>query len=251
MRFDSKIVVVTGAGSGIGAATARRFAEEGATVLLVALTPDGVSKVADSLPADRAAWLTADLSTEEGARAVAAKAQEMGGADILVNNAGINIGGTIEDLSIEDWDRTIQTNLSGYFMVAKFLWPQIKAKRGNIVMTSSVSGLGGDWGMFAYNASKGGISNLVRALALDGAKQGIRVNAVAPAFTVSEMTENMLDNEELIAKFRERQPLKAPADAEDVAAAIAFLASEDARIVTGVVLPTDGGVMASNGQPPQ
>ena len=251
MRFDNKIVVVTGAGSGIGEAAARRFSSEGATVLLVARSEEKLAKVAKSLPADRTQWMTADLSTEDGAQAVAAKAQGLGGADVLVNNAGIAVGGTIEEVSVEDWNKQIQTNLTGYFMVTKFLWDQLKAKKGNVVMTSSVSGLAGDWGMFAYNASKGGVSNLVRALALDGAKLGVRVNAVNPALTKSDMTKDMLENEALMAKFRERQPLEAPADPAGVAAAMAFLASEDARLITGVNLPVDGGVMASNGQPPQ
>ncbi|WP_435168205.1 SDR family NAD(P)-dependent oxidoreductase [Falsirhodobacter sp. 1013] len=251
MRFDNKIVVVTGAGSGIGEAAARRFSSEGATVLLVARSEEKLAKVAGSLPADRTQWMTADLSTEDGAKAVAAKVQGLGGADVLVNNAGIAVGGTIEEVSVEDWNTQIQTNLTGYFMVTKFLWDQLKAKKGNVVMTSSVSGLGGDWGMFAYNASKGGVTNLVRALALDGAKLGVRVNAVNPALTKSDMTKDMLENEALMAKFRERQPLEAPADPAGVAAAMAFLASDDARLITGVNLPVDGGVMASNGQPPQ
>lgn len=251
MRFNGKIVVVTGAGSGIGEAAARRFSDEGATVLLAARTEEKVAQVAGSLPADRTEWMTADLGTEEGARTLAAKAQEMGGADVLVNNAGIAIGGTIEEVSVADWDKQIQTNLTGYFLVTKFFWDQLKAKKGNVVMTSSVSGLGGDWQMFAYNASKGGISNMVRALALDAAKQGIRVNAVNPAFTTSDMTQDMMDDAELLAKFRERQPLGAPADPADIAAAMAFLASGDAKFITGVNLPVDGGLMASNGQPPQ
>ncbi|MDB6453493.1 SDR family NAD(P)-dependent oxidoreductase [Falsirhodobacter sp. 20TX0035] len=251
MRFDNKIVVVTGAGSGIGEATARRFSADGATVLLVARSEEKLSKVAASLPSDRTEWISADLSTEEGARALAAKAQAMGGADVLVNNAGIAVGGTIEEVSVEDWNKQIQTNLTGYFLVTKFFWDQLKAKKGNVVMTSSVSGLGGDWEMFAYNASKGGITNMVRALALDGAKLGIRVNAVNPALTKSDMTKDMLDDAALMAKFRERQPLEAPADPSGVADAIAFLASPDARLITGVNLPVDGGVMASNGQPPQ
>ncbi|WP_128253848.1 SDR family NAD(P)-dependent oxidoreductase [Falsirhodobacter deserti] len=251
MRFEGKVVVVTGASSGIGEAAARRFSSEGAIVLLVARNEEKLSRVAQSLPQDRTVWITADLSTEEGARKLADKAQQLGGADVLVNNAGIAVGGTIDQVSLQDWNTQIQTNLTGYFLVTKFLWGQLKAKKGNVVMTSSVSGLGGDWGMFAYNSSKGGITNMVRALALDGAKLGIRVNAVNPALTRSDMTKNMLDDEALMARFNERQPLGAPADPADVASVMAFLASDDARLVTGVNLPADGGVMASNGQPPQ
>ena len=105
--------------------------------------------------------------------------------------------------------------------------------------------------MFAYNTSKGAVSNMVRAMAMDMAKHGVRVNAVNPSFTKTGMTEDMVNDPELVAKFRERMPLGAPEDPEGVAAAMVFLASEDARLITGVNLPVDAGLMASNGQPPQ
>ncbi|MDH2327659.1 SDR family NAD(P)-dependent oxidoreductase [Cereibacter sp. SYSU M97828] len=245
MRFQGKTVIVTGAGSGIGAATARRFGDEGAKVVLVARHAEGIEKVAAGL--DNARVVAADI-TQDAERIVAAAE---GRIDVLVNNAGIAVSGEIEELSPEDWDRQIRTNVTGTYLVTRAAWPLLKAARGNVVNTSSVSGIGGDWGMFAYNASKGAISNMTRALALDGAKHGIRVNAVNPALTASDMTEDMLDDAALIAKFRERMPLGAPAQPEDVAAVIAFLASEDARMVTGVNLPVDGGCLASNGQPPQ
>ncbi len=117
--------------------------------------------------------------------------------------------------------------------------------------TAPRSGLGGDWELFAYNTSKGAVSNMVRAMAMDAAKDGVRVNAVNPSFTVSRMTEDMVNDPELVAEFNKRMPLGAPEDPEGVAAAMAFLASEDARLITGVNLPVDAGLMASNGQPHQ
>lgn len=247
MRFAGKTVIVTGAGSGIGAATARRFGDEGAKVILVARSSDSIAKVAAGMT--DAVTVTADVGTEDGAKAIVAAAG--GRIDVLVNNAGIARMGEIEDLTPEDFDTQMQTNVRGTYLVTRAAWNALKASRGNVVMTSSVSGIGGDWGMFAYNTSKGAVSNMVRALALDGAKHGVRVNAVNPALTTSELTADMVKDEALVARFRERMPLGAPADPADIAAVIAFLASDDARMVTGVNLPVDGGCLASNGQPPQ
>jgi meso-butanediol dehydrogenase / (S,S)-butanediol dehydrogenase / diacetyl reductase len=142
-------------------------------------------------------------------------------------------------------------NVAGYFHMAKAAMPELVKTRGSIVMTSSVSGLGGDWELFAYNTSKGAVSNMVRAMAMDAAKDGVRVNAVNPSFTVSRMTEDMVNDPELVAEFNKRMPLGAPEDPEGVAAAMVFLASEDARLITGVNLPVDNGLRASNGQPHQ
>lgn len=251
MRFQDKIVIVTGAGSGIGEATARQFSKEGARVILAGRTESKLKRVASDLDDARTHVVVGDIGTEEGVASIISAAEGLGGLDVLVNNAGIAVGGTIEDVSVDDWRRQMDVNLTGTFMMTKAAWPHLKARKGNIVNVSSVSGLGGDWEMLAYNASKGGITNFTRALALDAGKAGVRVNAVNPSFTRSELTEDMLGNDALITKFAERMPLGAPADPADVATAIAFLASDDARFVTGVNLPVDGGLMASNGQPPQ
>lgn len=251
-RFSGKTVLVTGAASGIGRATVRRFADEGANVVLVDLDGDALAGAARDLPAALVLTHVADTSTKDAAMAaVAAAIAKFGALDVLVNNAGIASSGDITQTDEADFDRVMAVNVGGYFHMSKAAMPALVAAKGAIVMTSSVSGLGGDWEMFAYNTSKGAVTNMVRAMAMDAAKHGVRVNAVNPSFTDTGMTQDMQDDEALVAKFRERMPLGAPGRPEDVAAAIAFLASDDARFVTGVNLPVDGGLSASNGQPPQ
>ena len=191
---------------------------------------------------------TADKET--AAAAVKAAIDRFGTLHVLVNNAGVATEGDIMQTSEEDFARVMAVNVTGYFHMAKAAMPELVKVRGSIVMTSSVSGLGGDWNTFAYNTSKGAVSNMVRAMALDAGTDGVRVNAVNPSFTDTGMTQDMLKDAELVAKFKERMPLGAPEDPEGVAAVMAFLASEDARLVTGVNLPVDAGVTASNGQPP-
>lgn len=251
-RFNEKTVLVTGAASGIGLAAARRFLDEGARVVMLDIDGDKLKEAAAALPQDRVLVQigdTADKAT--AAAAVKAAVDRFGGLHILVNNAGMAVEGDITKTSEEDFERVMAVNVGGYFHMAKAAMPELVKTKGSIVMTSSVSGLGGDWDMFAYNTSKGAVSNMVRAMAMDAGKDGVRVNAVNPSFTKTGMTEDMVSDPELVAKFKERMPLGAPEDAEGVAAAMAFLASEDARLITGVNLPVDAGLMASNGQPPQ
>lgn len=251
-RFKEKTVLITGAASGMGLAAARRFLEEGARVTMLDINGDDLKKVAAELPQERVlvhVGDTADAAT--AASAVKATVARFGAIDVLINNAGIGSEGDISQTSEQDFERVLAVNVSGYFHMAKAAMPELVKTRGSIVMTSSVSGTGGDWNMFAYNTSKGAVTNMVRAMALDAAKHGVRVNAVNPSFTRTGMTEDMVSNAELVAKFQERMPLGAPADADGVAAAMAFLASDDARLITGVNLPVDAGLGASNGQPPQ
>lgn len=251
-RFNEKTVLVTGAASGIGLATARRFLDEGARVVMLDIDGAKLEEAAAGLPQDRVLLHVGDTAEKATASAaVKAAAERFGALHILVNNAGVAAEGDILKTSEEDFDRVLAVNVAGYFHMAKAAMPELVKTRGSIVMTSSVSGLGGDWNMFAYNTSKGAVSNMVRAMAMDAAKDGVRVNAVNPSFTKTGMTEDMVADPELVAKFRERMPLGAPADPEGVAAAMAFLASDDARLITGVNLPVDAGLMASNGQPPQ
>jgi meso-butanediol dehydrogenase/(S,S)-butanediol dehydrogenase/diacetyl reductase len=251
-RFKEKTVLVTGAASGIGLAAARRFLDEGARVVMLDIDGAKLQKAAAALPQERVLVQigdTADKAT--AASAVKAAVERFGGLHILINNAGMATEGDITQTSEDDFERVMAVNVGGYFHMAKAAMPELVKTRGAIVMTSSVSGLGGDWNLFAYNTSKGAVSNMVRAMAMDAAKDGVRVNAVNPSFTKTGMTEDMVSDPELVAEFNKRMPLGAPEDPEGVAAAMAFLASEDARLITGVNLPVDAGLLASNGQPKQ
>lgn len=251
-RFKDKTVLVTGAASGIGLATARRFLDEGARVVMLDIDEASLREAAAGLPQDRVLLQVGDTADKKtAATAVKAAVERFGGLHVLINNAGVATEGDIMQTSEEDFARVMAVNVAGYFHMAKAAMPELVKTRGAIVMTSSVSGLGGDWNLFAYNTSKGAVSNMVRAMAMDAGKDGVRVNAVNPSFTDTGMTQDMVSDPELVAKFRERMPLGAPEDPEGVAAAMAFLASDDARLITGVNLPVDAGLMASNGQPPQ
>ena len=248
-RFTGKTVVITGAGSGIGAAAAKRFSNEGANVVVMGRHETSLREATRGLPQDRTLVQPGDTSKAADARAVInAAVDRFGGIDVLVNNAGTHTAGELDETSEDEWKRVIDVNVHGCFHMAKAALPELKKTKGSIVMTSSVSGIGGDWGMAAYNTSKGAVSNMVRAMALDHGKDGVRVNAVNPTFTDTGMTEGAM-NEETIAKFKERIPMQRIGQPEDIAAVIAFLASDDAGFVTGVNLPVDGGLSASNGQP--
>ncbi len=248
--FTGKVVIVTGAGTGIGAAAARRFSADGASVVLAGRRADKLESLAGSLPADRVLVQAADVSKEADCDAlVRAAVARFGQLDVLVNNAGTATFGAFEKTEIAEYHKVMQTNVDGVIYCIRAALPHLVKTKGNIVTVSSASGLGGDWGLSYYNASKGAVTNLTRALALEFGNRGVRVNAVNPSLTVTDMSAGITGNEEIMAKFRDRIPLGRPAEPAEIADAIVFLASHDARFITGVNLPVDGGVNASNGQP--
>ena len=247
-RFENRTVVVTGAGSGIGAATVRRFHDEGANVVLVGRTEEKLTSAAEGL--ERTICVSADVGDEADCKRVADTAHEaFGPVDVLVNNAGTVAQGRVDEVAPDEWDKTIRTNLTGVYLMSRAMMGDLMDRGGAIVNTSSVSGTGGDWSMMAYNAAKGGVTNMTRAMALDAKRTGVRVNAVCPSMTDTDMASGIKDDEDNFETFKGRIPLGRPGKPEEVADVIAFLASHDARFVNGVNLPVDGGLSASNGQP--
>jgi len=251
-RFAEKVVVITGAGSGIGAATAQRFATEGAQVVLVGRTEAKLQKIKATLPAGDHLVVSCDVSDAEQVKQLsAAVEQHYGRIDVLVNNAGSIVQGKIHEVSPEAWKSLMGTDLDGVYYCTHYIMPALLKSRGNVVNISSVSGLGGDWGMSVYNAAKGAVTNFTRALAMDYGADGVRVNAICPGFTFTDLTEEVRQNEALLKNFYDRIPMRRAGEADDIASAILFIASDEARYITGANLPVDGGLTASNGQPKQ
>lgn len=249
-RFADKTVIVTGSSMGIGEGIARRFAEEGANVVLNSRSREDCEKIAADMDAERTLIVPGDVSDREFAPQIVGETVErFGGLDVLCNNAGIGAFGMLAKASDEDIDSVIDINVKGVLFLCRAAIPELAKTKGTIINTSSVSGTGGDWVLPIYNASKGAITNLTRALALQLGGQGIRVNAVNPSITRSEMTDSLRDNDALMDAFMRRIPLGRVGEPEDIAGVVAFLASQDARFVTGVNLAVDGGVSASSGQP--
>ncbi|WP_380180894.1 SDR family NAD(P)-dependent oxidoreductase [Kalamiella sp. sgz302252] len=251
-RFQQKVVVVTGAGSGIGQAAAVRFASEGASVVLVGRTQEKLEKTQALLSQGEHLVVPCDVGEAEQVEKLSRTVlDKYGRVDVLVNNAGQIVQGRIHEIALEDWKKLMKVDLDGVFYCVHYFMPALLKSKGNVVNVSSVSGLGGDWGMSVYNAAKGAVTNFTRSLAMDYGEDGVRVNAICPGFTFTDLTEEMKDNQQLLNKFYERIPLARAGEPEDIASAIAFIASDDAKYITGVNLPVDGGIMASNGQPKQ
>ncbi|HEX6340813.1 SDR family oxidoreductase [Umezawaea sp.] len=247
-RFEGKVVIVTGGGSGIGAAAALRFAAEGARVVVAGRTRATLDAVAAR--AGEIDTRVVDVSDEVAVTEfVEEVARTYGRLDVLVNNAGAAGLASAEETTTEMWRHIVGTNLDSVFFASRAAVKHLRETRGNIVNVSSVAGIGGDYSAVAYNAAKGGVSNLTRAMALDHGRDGVRVNAVCPSLTVTAMTDAFRATAGVSEAFAAAIPMGRAAEAEEVGDVIVFLASEDARFVTGVNLPVDGGLTASDGQP--
>jgi meso-butanediol dehydrogenase/(S,S)-butanediol dehydrogenase/diacetyl reductase len=242
-RFSGRVVIVTGGASGIGAATAARFAAEGALVTVADLTPPA------SLP-EGALFIATDVTDEAQVVAMVEQTVAMRGKlDCIVNNAGIGAAVPTETMPLETWERVMAVNARGVFLGCKAAIPHLEATRGNVVNTASISGIGGDYLMSAYNASKGAVVNFTRSLAMECAEIGVRVNAVCPGVIETPLAAGALSNEDDREHWMERVPLHRPGTPDDIAAAITFLASDDASYITGHNLVVDGGITAHTGQP--
>ncbi len=249
-RFEGKVAIVTGGGSGIGEAIARRLLDEGASVVISGRSQKRLEETAQTLPNDRVLAKTADVAKREECDAlVIAAVERFGRLDILVNAAGMNLVGKISDTSGEDWDACIGSDLTGVFYMTRAAIPHLRESRGCIVNIGSVSSLGGGWSHAAYNAAKAGVANLTRSTACDLGRDGIRANLVAPGLTVTGMVDAIMKDEALLEKAWERIPLRRAGQPDEIAAAVAFLASDEALWITGAVLPVDGGQTCTDGGP--
>ena len=247
-EFSGKVLLVTGATSGIGRATALRFAESGAKVAAVGRQEDALAAVAEEITklGGTPLAIRADLSVENEASRVITKAKEsFGGIDVLVNAAGHISSGTIENTSIEAWDAMLNINLRAVFALMKQAVPFLIERRGNIVNVSSVTGLRSFPGVLAYCVSKAGLDQLTRCAALELAAKGVRVNAVNPGVVVTEIHKRGGMDEDQYAAFLEHSkqthPLGRVGDAREIAELVFFLASERAAWITGGTYSIDGG----------
>jgi meso-butanediol dehydrogenase / (S,S)-butanediol dehydrogenase / diacetyl reductase len=277
-RVQEKVVLITGGGSGIGEATAKRFGVEGAKVVVVDINEEAAQRVARELQAagGQASAFRADVADPPAAAAMITYAvNTFGRLDVLHNNATALEVGPVAELTVEGWNRTLAVNLTAPFLGTKFALPgMIRQGGGVIINTASISGLGGDYGLAAYNAAKAGVINFTRTTALEYARYNIRVNCVCPgaidtppmqAMTgqregnfphlmvaparVQTQPLSVAQRQQLRQRLAKAHPLGRLGRPEEIANVVLFLASDEASFITGAAYVADGGVMAHTGIP--
>src|SRR5438270_1915594 len=246
MRFENQAAIVTGAGRGIGHAIAVRLASEGARVACVSRSEDNAKRTADEiniLRAESAKHYAVDVADHAAVQKIGAQIlEDFTKIDILVNNAGVRRDGLAMRMSIEDWDAVINTNLRGAFNFTQaIIRAMVKRRSGRIINISSVIGLMGNAGQTNYAASKAGLIGLTKSLARELASRAITVNAIAPGYISTDMTNAL--TEEIQKSIQDKIPLKRVGRPEEIAAAVAFLASAEAGYITGQTLCVDGGIV--------
>jgi meso-butanediol dehydrogenase / (S,S)-butanediol dehydrogenase / diacetyl reductase len=247
--FSDRVALITGGSRGIGLAAGRRLASAGARVVLAARDARRGTAAAATLPTATFVQLDVRLA-EDCERAVHTTLERFGRLDVLVNNAGVIYRNRTTDVLTEaEWDETFDVNVKGAFLMTRAALPALRASRGTIVNVASYVGLVGFAGAAAYAASKAALVNFTRSVALDHAREGIRVNAVCPGSVDTDMIHSAWaacpDPAEARIAWEQKHPLGRIATPDEVAAAIVFLASDDARFITGAALPVDGGITAA------
>lgn len=246
MSFVGKIVLITGASSGIGAATAFRLAKQGALLSLNGRNLTNLQTLAAEIDADKHLIVAGDITNENDAVNIVTKTIErFGKLDVLINNAGILESGTIETTSLEQYDRVMNTNVRSMYHLTMLAMPHLVHSKGSVVNVSSVNGIRSFPGVLAYNLSKAAVDQFTRCVALEMAAKSVRCNSVNPGVTVTNLHKAGGMSAEAYAKFLEHSKtthaLGRPGNAEEIASAIEFLASDAASFITGASIPVDGG----------
>jgi NAD(P)-dependent dehydrogenase (short-subunit alcohol dehydrogenase family) len=254
-RFEGKSIIVTGAGMGIGRGAACAFADEGGSVIVADISQDAADETVREITSagGRAVTARCDVSRSADVQAmIATGVRAFGGIDVVFNNAGINLYGTVEEMSEENWDRQIAVNLTSVFLVSKYAIPELRKRGGGaIVNNASVQAFASQRTVAAYAATKGGIVSMTNVMALDHARDGIRVNCIAPGSIHTPLLENSArtfapeDPEGAIAEWGEGHPIGRVGTPEDVANLVLFLASDEASFCTGACYRVDGGLLSA------
>lgn len=249
MEFKSKVIIITGASSGIGAATAIKFAKLGGSLTLVGRNIEKLNETAKKCLAENGEHpliVKADVNNEQEVNQIVEQTiEKYKRIDVLINNAGIIENGSIEQTNLEQYDRVMGTNVRSIYQLTMLAVPYLIESKGNVVNISSVCGLRAFPGLVAYNMSKSAVDQFTKCVALELAPKGVRVNSVNPGVIVTELHKRGGMNEETYANFLEKckqtHALQRPGNVDEVAAAIQFLSSESSSFITGVNLPVDGG----------
>jgi NAD(P)-dependent dehydrogenase (short-subunit alcohol dehydrogenase family) len=261
-RLEGKVAIVTGAGSGIGEASARRFAAEGAMVVVADIRAGKAQAVAQDITAQQGEATAVEVDVAEPTSVqsmVRTAVDRYGRLDVLFNNAGTLRPGTAVELSVADWDLVMNVNVRSVFLGAKYAVPIMEAQGGgSIINTASVSGLHGDGGAVCYAASKAAVINLTRALATDHGPQGVRINAICPGTIETPPVRRMMDNPGVLELNIRAHALRRLGRPEEIASAALWLASDESSFVCGEAIVVDGGLRAqsplgrlSDPRPPQ